>query len=278
MTNFLLILKDNAYVWAIVILVSIALAFFGIVQNIKRKQLIFYFETNFILDVSTRKIEELTVYYGDDKIENFMVSKIAFVNSGNLTINYSDIPVAAPLLIKVDEESSILFAKVLNQSNESSLVSLSNISPSIVEVKFDYLEKKEGAVIQIFHTGRVYNIDICGKLKGGQIITPIKADDSKSVKAKKERVYNNSHIVSLLKIAIYTIFQLCVVLIVFSANFNLSFDTKFLLPKLILPNFFLDTLVLLTVFLFPMTMLWISRIQKAKSFMPKELRNYFNKV
>lgn len=273
MTNFLLYLKDNAYVWAIVILISIALAFWGIVQNIKKKQLLFYVETNNIVEIKDRAVENISIYYVDKRIENLLVSKIALVNRGNVTINYSDIPVAAPLIIKADDTSRILSAKVLDQTNESSLVNISNLGPTIVEVKFDYLEKKDGTVIQIMHTGPIQSVSFSGKLKGGQIITPPSFVDSKFIRFKKSLIYSSHNYKTLVRIMIITLSAITIQYLLFPQNSTSAVDVNSSFLSSI-TNYMAIVVGVLGVLSF----FSVSFNSKTRSLLPKKLREYFNRI
>jgi hypothetical protein len=127
--------------------------------------------------------------YNNEQIDNLMISKIAIVNSGNITIDSSDVPIASPLYINVRDDCRILSANVLEQSNTSSLVNVTLNSPSSINIKFDYLDKKDGAVVQVIHTGNKSQFAYSGKLKGGRIITPANENDSKRIKFWKQFTY-----------------------------------------------------------------------------------------
>lgn len=110
--------------------------------------------TNIVRDL-VNKFESVEMFYAGQPIENMTVTKIAFWNSGNETLNSQDIAAADPLKIHVKNDSKILDAKTLYQKNQANKFELSSAEKgSDICLRFDYVDKYEGAVIQIIHTGK----------------------------------------------------------------------------------------------------------------------------
>jgi hypothetical protein len=122
---------------------------------------------NLIKDLIS-KIESLEMLFRGKPIKNLTVTKIAFWNAGNDTINYQDIPHTEPLTINVKEGIEILDAKVLYAKNPANQFSISTSDDnSLIKLQFEYIDNDEGAVIQIIHTGvSEEDIDIHGTIKG----------------------------------------------------------------------------------------------------------------
>lgn len=272
MTNFLLFLKDNAYVWAIIILISIALAFWGIVQNVRKKQLLFYVETNSIVEIKDRAVENISIYYADERIENLLVSKIAIFNRGNITINFSDIPVAAPILIKVIGEDKIISSTVLYQSNDSSQFGVSSLNQSYIEVNFDYLESKDGAVIQMMHTGPVQIVSFSGKLKGGRIITPPNYSDSKLTKFKKKLIYNGIDILKPFSVILGAVLFTTALYLLSPNRSSVTQVSEYTILSATVPVFTVLSFIFTVISYFSAL---VSR--KSRLCLPKKLRKYFLK-
>lgn len=114
-------------------------------------------------------LEPLKILYSGQEIKNLTITKIAFWNAGKDTIDYiKDIAPANPLIIRVVEGCKILDAKILKQNNPVNRFSI-NISNDFCSalVKFDYIDKDEGAVIQVIHTGKSNaDLDLFGTIKG----------------------------------------------------------------------------------------------------------------
>ena len=113
---------------------------------------------------------------------------MAIWNSGNITINNTDIVKTRELTFATDEENVILDAEILGVSEETNKFSLLFIDNKTVKLIFDYLDKKDGIVIQIIHTGLSENLLLSCKIKGG---LPLKQFNSKPLvsTAMKEKSF-----------------------------------------------------------------------------------------
>lgn len=114
------------------------------------------------------KFENLKVLYNNENVANLTVSKIAFWNEGRETIDRNDIDTLNHLRISCIDGAKILDAKVLTTNNPSSQFSV-NLSDDRdhVLLDFDYIDNKQGSVIQVVHTGRSsYDLEIVGDIKG----------------------------------------------------------------------------------------------------------------
>lgn len=117
------------------------------------------------------KFDALETLYSGQTIENLTVTKILFWNAGRDTIHRGDI--AVPLTVHVSESYKILDAKILSSkepANKFSIDTSADQSSSILNL--DYVDKDEGVVIQLIHTGRSgKDIEFDGKIKGaGELI------------------------------------------------------------------------------------------------------------
>ncbi|MCK4736873.1 MAG: hypothetical protein KAT65_30755 [Methanophagales archaeon] len=111
-------------------------------------------------------IESLEMLYSGEHIENLTATKIALWNAGHDTINSQDIASAAPLTVHI-KGGKILDAKV-DQKNPANKFSVDIADDkSYATIQFDYIDKNEGVVIRLFHTGKSSeDIEINGKIKG----------------------------------------------------------------------------------------------------------------
>ena len=95
----------------------------------------------------------MTVNYKEEKVENFTVSKILFYNRGRETINKQDITTISPLRVS-SGNYHILDASILqvNKTSNNFKINLDREKENVY-LDFDYLDKNQGAVIQVVHTG-----------------------------------------------------------------------------------------------------------------------------
>ena len=114
------------------------------------------------------KIDTLEMLYSGKPIENLTATKIAFWNAGRDTINSQDIASTDPLTVHVKKGCKILDTKVLYMKNLVNRFSITTADDlSNITLNFEYLDKEEGAIIQILHTGKSSeDIEIRGTIKG----------------------------------------------------------------------------------------------------------------
>jgi len=186
MLDTLLFLKNNPYSWGFILLLTITLALISVFQSIKRKQLRIFIQTECVIDKNSVILDNLTINYCNEQIENLMISTIALINVGNVIIDHSDIPLAAPLSINVCEDCRILSAEVLDTSNESSSIELSCNKSYLVNINFDYLGKKDAVILKVIHSGKNNHISLRGSIKGGFVFSPPSRIDPPHLRFKKK--------------------------------------------------------------------------------------------
>ena len=116
-----------------------------------------------------KKFENIQMRYGTDPIDNFSATKIAFWNGGKDTIKYDrDIAPADPLIIKIADGKKILDAEKIFEKNPINRFNVEiSADKSHVKLFFDYIDKNDGVVIQILHTGtRASDIKLYGTVEG----------------------------------------------------------------------------------------------------------------
>lgn len=166
-------LMSNPYMWLFLSVCTIGGFGDAIYSRLvdKRKKEFSYVKKSYkIIEEGKSCIKELKVSYGSRNIENLSITKYAIWNSGNEVINYTDIVKDRPLEIQSSNKNStvILDARIIMKSDESNKFEITNVKDDSVTIKLDYVDPKEGIVVQIVHTGISENIELKGKIKGGK--------------------------------------------------------------------------------------------------------------
>lgn len=152
----------------VIAVMGVALAIVFYIKG-KRAKLPYYAirSANIVSDFGSW-MKPLEMRYSSQLIENLTVTKMAFWNAGRDTIDHQDIARADPLTLHVKESYKILDAKILSEKTPANKFSITT-SPdqSSLALEFDYIDKDEGAVIQLIHTGKSgEDIDFGGSIKG----------------------------------------------------------------------------------------------------------------
>jgi hypothetical protein len=142
-------------------LIGVLATIFAYIKQRRVKRLSYSVQsTSFIRDYKST-IPRLDVTYDGRTIQNLTITTFLIWNSGTETIDNADIANADPLQFIPDEDSTILYCEVAAMSLPANRVSITSN-----KLSFDYLDKDEGAVVKILHTGISSSVQFFGTLKG----------------------------------------------------------------------------------------------------------------
>ena len=149
-------------------IVGILVSYYFFRQAQKEKRPCWAVKSNNLIRNFSSKISKLEVVYDQEKIENLTISRIIFWNNGAETIEKHHIVSADPLRVSGKSGIKILDAEILVQNNRYSNFSAIRSNDQLYAyIEFDYLDKENGAVVQIIHTGvSSEDIRIEGSIKG----------------------------------------------------------------------------------------------------------------
>ena len=113
-------------------------------------------------------IPELEILFRKNKVDTLTVSRIAVWNRGAATIDRNDIAVADPLRIGPTGTARLLDVKVVQVCGDSSrFEAMLNGDGTAAHLRFDFLDRDQGAVIQVIHTGASGDdVAVLGTVKG----------------------------------------------------------------------------------------------------------------
>lgn len=195
-------LMDSPIAWAILAIIAIASFIYAIVcqqKNKEKKEFSYCLKSNHLIRSKKSKFQKLSITYDGQRIEDLCVSKFTIWNSGNRTLNRTDMVESKELTISVTDECRILDVELIACSDETNGFSVKIENEHAVKVLFEYADKKEGVVIQIIHTGSDENIQIDCKIKGGNPIKNIVNETAPKVirKIVKKDIFEKASIISM---------------------------------------------------------------------------------
>lgn len=169
-------LMENPVAWAVLAIIAVASFIYAIVcqqKNKEKKEFSYCLKSNSLIRGKKSKFEKLSITYDGQQIDNLCVSKFTIWNSGNKTLNHTDMVESKELTIFVTDGCRILDVELIAYSEETNNFSAKIENEHIVKILFEYADKKEGTVIQIIHTGTDEDIQIDCKIKGGKPVKNI---------------------------------------------------------------------------------------------------------
>ncbi|MDD2889262.1 MAG: hypothetical protein PHE49_01295 [bacterium] len=114
------------------------------------------------------KFSKMSILYESTKVDTVSLTKVVFFNAGNETIDSGDIAQNDPLRIEIGGGTKILDKDIIYVKNKANNFRLEETEQNnILNIQFDYLDKEEGGVFQITHTGASPDaINLKGSIKG----------------------------------------------------------------------------------------------------------------
>lgn len=141
----------------------------GAVQR-KRKSISFTRDTTVLIKNTKPEIEGLEITYQGKPVSSIYITKIHLWNSGNTLIKRQDFYPDKEIRVEMKESSvQVLSARIEKESADTCKVSINiDEKEAVLKMDFEYLEKKQGAVISIYHT-KSEDVKVSGKLIEGKL-------------------------------------------------------------------------------------------------------------
>lgn len=177
-------LLDNTIVqafFAIIAIFGFGWGFYSHSFSNKKQRISTAFSSFEIIKQGEKTIQQLSLSFSGTEIHNLTITKFAIWNSGNKVINGTDIVPAQKLRVTSKDSSEILEAQIVAESDAANCFKICDISSNQVRLDFDYIDSRDGFVLQVLHTGDVTSLKVEGKIKGGK---PIKHLHEKAKNAK----------------------------------------------------------------------------------------------
>ena len=140
-------------------------------RSLRIKEPVYHIISKNLIRDSFSRVSGLEILHKGHKIKTLTVSNILFWNRGRATIEKTDIVNANPLRIECSQGNHILDMILIEVNNPSSQFALEmENNRTRAKILFDYLDKDQGAIIQVTHTGtKLSDISIEGYLKGAVV-------------------------------------------------------------------------------------------------------------
>lgn len=225
-------LMNNPYTLLILSVCTVFSVIYAIYAGIKskeKKEISYISNTYKIVRAGKNIIPEIQISYRGQAIEDLTVTRFAIWNSGNRLLNSNDTVDIKPLsIISNDDGPDILDASIIKQSEVSNKFTVNKKNSHFVELKFDYMDRKDGIILQILHTGDIHDISFTGLIKGGK---KLKNAENNILLIKNKKIIKT---ISILLIGIEMLLVLTVMLAFIFEKFGVIQVSNFMLldPKL----------------------------------------------
>lgn len=141
-------------------------------KSIRIKQLLYSLKTDNLIKDNVAQLSGLVITCNGQNVKSLSASNIVIWNNGSETIDSRDIVKSNPLRIHAGKEVLILDAKITKASNSScQLVVNVSADGQHALIAFEYLDREQGGIIQIVHTGLTSSdLLVVGDIKGAKLL------------------------------------------------------------------------------------------------------------
>lgn len=160
-----------AFGWTITI-ISLLSSYYFYKKSHKEKLPKFKITSRILIRDYNSLVEDLSISYCNERIDNLTITNIALWNAGKETINKSDLVTKDKLRIELLENENyspkLLYAGILIENNRANNFLIETIhGTNEVCIDFDYIDHNDGVVLKIIHTGTEDKmVKISGSIKG----------------------------------------------------------------------------------------------------------------
>ncbi len=173
MTSIIESLKDffnQGWIGAVFGVIGIVIGVIGIVIAFRfsvRQKLSYIPSSIQLTGLNSRFSPDLKISFRGRELELVTKSVVTFWNSGTATIEGSKIVSTSPLRIVTSQESEILDAAVSTATRGANkfTVKLRDGLPNELECSFDYLDRGDGVIVSMLHTGS-WRVNVVGDIQG----------------------------------------------------------------------------------------------------------------
>jgi len=171
--NFINSLKENSlliFILSIFSPIGFILAIIFYFKSKRKKSIKYCFTDYSLIEDFVGNIDGLDIQFSGTPIKTLTYTQFFFWNNGTETIHHSDFPNNNPFSIVIDNSCDILYiSDVLSNNISNNAVAVLTEDKKRINIDFEYLDKKDGFYLKIFHTSNVYprrRIILNGSIKG----------------------------------------------------------------------------------------------------------------
>lgn len=204
-------ITSNPYAWLFgvaISIISVILAY----KYVPSKIIKYSLKHIELIENKQSEISKLNILYDNKQVEKLAVTRVTFWNSSYPTIKNEDLVEKAPFSITLGD-GNILDVVIDEGKDGHNQINSEPIDEHSIKIIFDYLDREEGGIIYIIHTGEENSVSISGKIKGGKIVT---------VPNERKRVLMS---IALFLLGFTVPFLISFLLIIFVPNANLIYIT-----------------------------------------------------
>lgn len=207
-------MNNEIVIGAIFFILGLIPAYIFYVKSLRYKEPVYAVKNYRVIHDYESSIPSLKVSYSNKKVKSFSIAQIIFYNRGTETISKQDIDTVNHIRIAVKEGVKILDASIMQSNNPSSLFMV-NVVDNEALIDFEYLDKNQGGIIRIMHTGLSKDdLEVVGDIKGAnRLINLIRVS---RVENSVRKIMENRRVLRFLSIILIVLYLSLIISIIFT--------------------------------------------------------------
>ena len=181
-------IKNSTVIWILLAFCTVGSLLYAIItraKDKKKRQIAYARRSNYIVSKNKKSIEKLTLTFDGKEIDNLTVTTFAIWNAQGIEIRREDIASECKLKIESIGKADILDAEIILENEKTNKFSIVSLDNKKIVFDFEYIDKKEGVVVQVIHTGDKKDLKVNCKIKGGASLLPVNEKSDIIVKVAK---------------------------------------------------------------------------------------------
>jgi len=157
--------------------ISLIFTFIFYLKSKREKRLTYLTKSFGLVQDSLSSIDNLSIKYNDEDVKFLTLTKVSVWNAGRDTIKIDDVTKSDPIRVKFQEGCKVYSAKLLKIQKDTNEISI-KIEKEQVAILFSYLDYGDGAIFDIYHSGKPSDkVKIAGTIIGGLEISFAKREE-----------------------------------------------------------------------------------------------------
>jgi hypothetical protein len=146
--------------------ISLFTAYYFYKRSTRKKEVLYTKVNVKIIQNYNKEISDFVSKYKEKSVDSITVTRYLLWNNSSQAIRKNDIAPKDPLQFSVTSGYKILDAKIIYPKDSLNGFMLSELKKTnnFTKLSFDFINKDEGAIIQIIHTGETNNIRFTGTI------------------------------------------------------------------------------------------------------------------
>jgi hypothetical protein len=235
MDDILAKLMNNPYAWfalSLLAILGVVLTIIFAIKGKKVRKISQYRSTYKIIRNINSELNDLEIKWKDDLIDNLSITKMTIWNDGNIKLEEDDFASSEHLAIEAIKDCKMLNASILLAPEKTNTFNIDLILElNKMFINFEYMDAKDGVVIQIVHTGSANNLRLVGKIKSGKAIKNEDNNNDKPLSKNVKQIaeFFNHHMLIIMVIVVILVIIIFGALIYFTSSSTKELVTNVLI-------------------------------------------------